>query len=141
MRQPEEMGLVSQIQKCFEFCALTDNVSRLPPFYIYWLAHGVVPHQLPAAVEGNRGLVVADAKPVLKGADSLVQEKLRFLWKWETHVVEELAVLGCPADLHDAGRADPHLPVPRAGVHGEGAADALERGRVAAGLKRTKKLK
>ena len=55
----------------------------------------------------------------------------------DTDVVEELAVASRPSDLHDAGRHDGHLVEPDAAVDLEGAADALERRRVAARLRQT----
>ena len=47
------------------------------------------------------------------------------------YVVEELAVLGGPADLHHTGGDDRHLVVPDARVHAERTAHALEGRRVA----------
>lgn len=50
-------------------------------------------------------------------------------------MVEELAVLGGPSDLHHPGRNDRHLVVPNARVNAEGATHAFERRGVASGLK------
>lgn len=50
-------------------------------------------------------------------------------------MVEELAVLGGPSDLHHPRRDDGHLVVPNPRVHAERASHALERGGVAAGLR------
>ena len=49
-------------------------------------------------------------------------------------MVQELAVLGGPSDLHDAGRDDGDLVVPDAGMRLKRAAHAFERGRVATSL-------
>ena len=43
-----------------------------------------------------------------------------------SYVVEELAVLGGPADLHDPRGDDRDLVVPDARVHAERAADTLK---------------
>ena len=51
-----------------------------------------------------------------------------------THIVEEAAVLGGPADLHDPAGDHGDLVVPAAGTDRERAPDALEGGRVTAGL-------
>ena len=60
------------------------------------LAAGVVPDELPAAVEGDRVRVVADAVAV---------------------VVQELGLLRRPPHLHDPLRHHLQLVVPHAGVH------------------------
>lgn len=49
-------------------------------------------------------------------------------------MVEELAVLGGPSDLHHPRRNDRHLVVPNARIHAEGAAHAFKRRGVATGL-------
>ena len=46
------------------------------------------------------------------------------------HLVDKLAVLGSPADLHDAAGHDLDLVVPDAFRHGQGAPGAFERRRV-----------
>lgn len=51
-----------------------------------------------------------------------------------TYVVEKRAVLGRPADLHNARSDDQCLVVPRAAVHLECAANTLEAVRVTASL-------
>lgn len=51
-------------------------------------------------------------------------------------MVEELAVLGGPSDLHHPRRDDGHLVVPDPGVHAERAPHALEGGGVASSLTR-----
>ena len=52
-------------------------------------------------------------------------------WMSWAYVVEELAVLGGPADLHHPGGDDRHLVVPHARVHAERTAHALKGRRVA----------
>lgn len=49
-------------------------------------------------------------------------------------MVEELAVLGGPSDLHHPRRDDRHLVVPDARIHAERAAHAFKRRGVATGL-------
>lgn len=49
-------------------------------------------------------------------------------------MVEELAVLGGPSDLHHSGRDDRHLIVPDARVHAERTTHALKGGGVASRL-------
>lgn len=51
------------------------------------------------------------------------------------YMVEELAVLGGPSDLHHPRRDGRHLVVPDARIHAERAAHALKRRGVAAGLR------
>lgn len=41
-------------------------------------------------------------------------------------MIEELAVLGGPSNLHHSWRDDRHLVVPHAWIHAEGTANALE---------------
>jgi hypothetical protein len=54
-------------------------------------------------------------------------------------MVEELAILGGPANLHDPWGDHSDLIVPHAWVHTEGTADTLEGGRVTACLGREEK--
>lgn len=54
----------------------------------------------------------------------------------DAYVVEELAVLGGPSNLHHPRRDDGHLVVPNPRVHAEGAAHALKGGGVASCLGR-----
>lgn len=51
-----------------------------------------------------------------------------------SYVVEELAVLGGPSNLHDPRGDDRDLVVPDTRVHAECAADALEGGGITASL-------
>lgn len=55
-------------------------------------------------------------------------------------MIEELAILGGPADLHDPRGDDRDLIVPHARVHAERTAHALERRCIAAGLRKEGKI-
>ena len=55
--------------------------------------------------------------------------------------IGELAPERGPPDLHNAGRAYLDLPVPGALAHGERASHALERGGVATGLNKRRKIR
>ncbi len=57
-----------------------------------------------------------------------------------SYMVEKLAILSGPANLHNSCRDDGDLVVPDAGVRLKRAADALERRGVATSLKKGTKL-
>lgn len=104
-------------------------------------AASVVPDELPAAIVSARVLVVPDPVALLwrrkQTGVSVHAEGHRWTaGRRDDYVVEELAVLGGPSDLHHPRRNDGHLVVPNPRVHAERAAHALEGGGVASCLGR-----
>lgn len=109
-------------------------------------AASVVPDELPAAVVRARVLVIPDPVALL-----CTQTQQASVWPSRhgqsytdrrttgadgEYMVEELAVLGGPSDLHHPRRDNGHLVVPNPRVHAERASHALERRGVTSSLRR-----
>lgn len=107
----------------------------------------IVPDELPAAIIRTRVFVVPDPITLLQHRrtrqhlsthprENRKLETLHVQVSESEYMVEELAVLGGPSDLHHPRRDGRHLVVPDARIHAERAAHALKRRGVAAGLRR-----
>lgn len=106
----------------------------------------IVPYKLPAAIIRTRVFVVPDPITLLQHRrtrqhlsthprENRKLETLHVQVSESEYMVEELAVLGGPSDLHHPRRDGRHLVVPDARIHAERAAHALKRRGVAAGLR------
>lgn len=98
---------------CIQIQQTAQHRATLPYVQIVRHRAGIVPDQLPAAVERYRVRVVPNAVAL---------------------VAQEVRVFGGPADLHHSGSDDEHLVVPAAGIDLEGTPDAFEGVRIATRL-------